>query len=265
MIDGIGSVSNKGVEYATNSNSELDKDAFLKLMIAQLQNQDPLEPLDGTDYSAQLAQFSSLEQMQNINDTLNMSLDANYLLTQSVTNTMTAGLIGKEAKIAGNTVKYEGQDSTTIGYDLIAPAHEIEIKIKDQYGVVKKTFSDLEKDAGQYKLNWDFTDDAGNPVSVGDYRVEITAKSQSLQPMEVAQYFVGVIDGVRYSSNGTTIVVNDLEYLVSDVFEIVQAQDQEEQDNEQVVVEDSEDDLNTSKKIKDSSGLLLRYEDKLRQ
>ncbi len=64
---------------------------------------------------------------------LNMSLDANYLLTQSITNTMTAGLIGKEVKIAGDTVTFEGQDETTIGYDLVAPAHEMEIKIFNEY------------------------------------------------------------------------------------------------------------------------------------
>jgi flagellar basal-body rod modification protein FlgD len=135
MIDGVSTTSNNSVAYATNSKSDLDKDAFLKLMIAQLQNQDPLEPMDGSDYSAQLAQFSSLEQLQNINDSLNMSLDANYLLTQSINNTMTAGLIGKEVKIAGDTVKFEGQDNTIIGYDLIAPASELEINIYDSNNV----------------------------------------------------------------------------------------------------------------------------------
>ena len=223
MVDNISSTNNSNVQYATKSNSEMDKDAFLKLMIAQLQNQDPLEPLDGTDYSAQLAQFSSLEQMQNINETLNMSLDANYLLTQSITNTMTAGLIGKEAKIAGDTVKFEGQDKTIIGYELPAPADSIVVNVYDSNGAKVKSFKDLDTHAGQYKLDWDFTDDMGNKVSVGEYRVEIEAKTRGLQAMEVAQYFVGIIDGVRYSSSGTSIVINNLEYQVSDVFEIVQA------------------------------------------
>ena len=233
MVDNISSTNNSNVQYATKSNSEMDKDAFLKLMIAQLQNQDPLEPLDGTDYSAQLAQFSSLEQMQNINDTLNMSLDANYLLTQSITNTMTAGLIGKEAKIAGDTVKFEGQDTTIIGYELPAPADSIVVNVYDSNGAKVKTFSDLDTDAGQYKLNWDFTDDMGNKVSVGEYRVEIEARTRSLQPMEVAQYFVGIIDGVRYSANGTSIVINNLEYQVSDVFEIVQSNSAVEEEVEE--------------------------------
>ena len=253
MIENISSAKSNNVQYATKSNSEMDKDAFLKLMIAQLQNQDPLEPLDGSDYSAQLAQFSSLEQMQNINDTLNMSLDANYLLTQSITNTMTAGLIGKEAKIAGNTVTFEGQDYTMIGYELPAPADSIVVKIVDSNGATVKTFDGLETDAGQYKLTWDFTDDMGNKVSVGDYKVKIEAKTRSLHPMEVAQYFVGIIDGVRYSSNGTAIVVNGIEYQVSDVFEIVQASTNiSQEDKEESESNDSnESDSNIEYVIKD--------------
>jgi flagellar basal-body rod modification protein FlgD len=234
MVNGI-NTSTSSTQFAAKSKSDLDKDAFLKLMIAQLQNQDPLEPLDGTDYSAQLAQFSSLEQMQNINDTLNMNLDANYLLTQSITNTMTAGLIGKEVKIAGDTVTFEGQDKTTIGYELIAPAHKMEIKIFNQYNKEIKTFKDLDLGAGKYKLNWDFTDDQGNKLPVGDYRVEINATGQSIKDMEVAQYFVGVIDGVRYSPNGTSIIVNDLEYKVSDVFEVVEAK--ENDSNEEIEID----------------------------
>lgn len=241
MVNGV-DTNTSSAQFATKSKSDLDKDAFLKLMIAQLQNQDPLEPLDGTDYSAQLAQFSSLEQMQNMNDTLNMSLDANYLLTQSITNTMTAGLIGKEVKIAGDTVTFEGQDQTTIGYELIAPAHEMTIIVYDENNIEKKRFDNLDLEAGQYKLNWDFTDNDGNKLNVGDYRVEIKAKGQSITDMEVAQYFVGVIDGVRYSPNGTSIVVNDLEYKVSDVFEVVEAEDSDESDE---IISQDDSDLNT--------------------
>lgn len=221
MVENVGTTSNSNVQFATQSNSDLDKDAFLKLMIAQLQNQDPLEPLDGTDYSAQLAQFSSLEQLSNINDSLNMSLDANYLLTQSINNTMTAGLIGKEVKIAGDTVKYEGQDETTIGYDLTARAHSVDVNIYDSSNRLIKSFSDLDTSAGQYKLSWDFTDNEGNTVSAGDYRVEVKAKNLNVEPMEVAQYFVGAIGGVRFSASGTSILVNGLEYAISEVFEVI--------------------------------------------
>ena len=172
--------------YNSGCENYLEQKDFLEIMV--------------TDYKKVMytspAEIYNLYLEENINETLNMSLDANYLLTQSITNTMTASLIVKEAKIAGDTVKYEGQEETIIGYDLLAPAHSLKIEIVDSSGATIKTFEDLDKSEGQYKLAWDFTDDNGNKVSVGDYKVEITAKTRSLKPMEVAQYFVGIIEGV---------------------------------------------------------------------
>lgn len=222
MIDGISATTATTPEYATESKSSLDKDAFLQLMIAQLKNQDPLEPMDGTDYSAQLAQFSSLEQLKNINDSLNNSIDANYLLTQSVNNTMTATLIGKNAKIAGDTISYEGQEQTSFGYELPANAKDLQIVVKNSSGVVVKEFSDLEKTEGIYKLDWDFTDNEGDLVQEGEYTFELKATTLNGEDMTVGQYLVGTIDGVRFGSSGTSILVNGLEYLVSDVFEILE-------------------------------------------
>lgn len=221
MVDGITSASSTPV-YATESNDTMGKDAFLELMIAQLQNQDPLEPLDGTDYSAQLAQFTSLEQLTNINDSIMQGIDANYLLTQSINNTMTAGLIGKDVKIAGESVSYIGQDSTNIGYELPADAKGVEVKVFDDAGNNIKTFTDLDVGKGEYKLSWDFTDDRGNKLSHGNYRVEIDATTLDGSDMVAAQYFIGNIDGVRFTSTGTAIMVNGVEYAISDVFEILE-------------------------------------------
>ncbi len=218
----ITTAANATPQYATESKSSMDKDAFLRLMIAQLQNQDPLEPMDGTDYSAQLAQFSSLEQLNNINESLNNSIDANYLLTQSVNNTMTATLIGKDAKIAGKTIAYNGQDKTQFGYELPANAKDLTIVVKDASGNTVKTFDSLETKEGTHKLNWDFTDNNGSQVNKGNYTFELSANTLNGEKMTVAQYLVGTIDGVKFGSSGTSLLVNGLEYSIADVFEILQ-------------------------------------------
>jgi len=223
MLDSVNSITTgtSNPAYATESKSSMDKDAFLNLMIAQLKNQDPLEPMDGSDYSAQLAQFSSLEQLQNINQSLNTSIDANYLLAQSVNNTMTAALIGKNAKIAQDTITFDGQKGNSIGYHLPAQASKVEVKIYDEAGKVIKTFTDLDTEKGEYKLSWDFTDDTGKKINSGEYRFEVKAKAMDGSDMTTAQYLIGKIDGVRYSNNGTSILINGVEYQVSDVFEIL--------------------------------------------
>ena len=83
---------------ATSGSSTLGKDDFLKLLIVQLRNQDPLNPTEGTEFAAQLAQFSSVEQLTNINSTLTESLATNKLLTQSIGNSLATTMIGKTVK-----------------------------------------------------------------------------------------------------------------------------------------------------------------------
>lgn len=259
MVDGVSSTSDSLAAYTTESNSTLDKDAFLQLMIAQLQNQDPLEPMDGTDYSAQLAQFSSLEQLNNINESIQTSIDANYLLTQSINNTMTATLIGKEAKIATDTISYSGQNLAEIGYEVPSGVKEVKVTVYDSAGNEVKTFDGLETSEGQYKLSWDFTDDNGSSVSIGDYTFEVEATAYDGESLTVAQYLIGSIDGVRFSSSGTSLVINGVEYSSSDIFEIIQANsnsssnssDEEDDSNETIVDNSDSSDYTEDIKTKD--------------
>ena len=88
------SSSSSSTISSSDTNADISKSEFLQLMITQLQYQDPLNPTDSVDYSAQLAQFSSLEQLTNLNDKLSQLVETNYYLTQSVYNTMTTNLIG---------------------------------------------------------------------------------------------------------------------------------------------------------------------------
>ena len=91
------------------SNATMGETDFLQLMIEELKNQDPMNPMDGTQYASQLAQFSSLEQLTNLNNTMTQSVAANASLTQSVNNMMVSNLIGKETKLSGSDIQVNGQ------------------------------------------------------------------------------------------------------------------------------------------------------------
>ena len=99
---------------ASSNDSVLGKDDFLKLLVTQLSYQDPLNPLEASDFSAQLAQFSSVEQLFNIEETLRASLDANYLLATSINNTMAATVIGKEVRAVGDSIYFDGESASGI-------------------------------------------------------------------------------------------------------------------------------------------------------
>lgn len=220
MINGLTNTGNAYPQGITNTS--LGKDDFMKLLLAQLKHQDPLSPLQGSEFAAQLAQFSSLEQLSNLNASVNHSINANYLLTQSINNTLTSALIGKEVKLSGGSINYIGQDTITLGYNLPAEASSVEVNVLDENGKIVRTFRNAPNKAGGNKLPWNFTDNDGNKLPHGKYTFEVKAKNSAGQEMTIDIYKWGRIDGVRFSEGGTKLLVGALEYFLSEVFEILE-------------------------------------------
>ena len=87
---------------SVDKTDSMGKDEFLKLLTVQLQHQNPLSPMKGQEFSAQLAQFSQVEQLENINSGISSSNELDLQLTRSITNSLSTTMVGKEAKVAGN-------------------------------------------------------------------------------------------------------------------------------------------------------------------
>ena len=114
----------------------LGKNDFLNLLVTQLQHQDPLNPAESTEFTAQLAQFSSLEQLSNINDNLkNMEL-----FQTSVTNSQAVSYIGKEITARGNTVQLESGQPVECHFELADHVALVMISVYDAGGGFVKSF-----------------------------------------------------------------------------------------------------------------------------
>ncbi len=224
MINQINNTSSAAPSSTTNSKSSLGKDDFMKLMISQLKNQDPLNPMDGTAFSAQLAQFSSLEQLTNLNDYMKQSIDANAALTQSINNTLITGMIGKEVKVSGSDFAVNGQSSFTLGYKLPADAKSAQIKIYNEAGALIKVIDGAPTGAGSHKLSWDLTDNTGSKVPNGNYKFEVEASNMSGEKMTLDTFKVGLLSGVRFTDKGTVLIVDGAEYAISDISEVMNPQ-----------------------------------------
>jgi flagellar basal-body rod modification protein FlgD len=206
----IGTTNTNGTGQSSNTQS-LGKNEFMKLLLAQLKNQDPLEPMKGTDFAAQLAQFSSLEQLQNLNDTLS---------TQSV-NQMTLGysqavnMIGKEAVAnSGNTIRVDGQ-TAELHYNLASGAQSVTISILDKDGKIVKTWDESAKSAGMNSAAWD-----SSSVEKGNYTYQVTARDSAGAPVTADTMTSGTVTAVHFRSNQILVTLNGIEVPLSNIVEV---------------------------------------------
>ncbi len=193
----------------------MGQDAFLKLLVAQLKHQDPLKPQDGSEFVAELAQFSSLEQTMGINE----RLDTLALQNQGLANTEVVGLVGKQATVRGNLVTSDGTGvGTPLAFDLASPASEVTVTIRNQAGQVVRSLEVGAKGAGTVQLQWDGRNDAGIVQPAGSYSVAVTAKDAGDNPVGVTQETKGVVTAVSFDKgypvlhlgNGISVPVSDL-------------------------------------------------------
>lgn len=224
MATAIQSVGNSSATGTTASTASaiMGKDDFLKLLITQMQNQDPLNPMSGSDYAAQLAQFSSVEQLSNINASLNQNLQQNQLLTQAIGNSLAATLIGKDIRATGSSFAYTGDKSVKLGYTLPSDAQSVKVDVYNSAGAHVRTLTGTRTTTGDNMLTWDGRDDNGTNVAAGSYKFKVTALDTKGADMSTTSYFYGSIAGVRYKSDGAYFLINGAEVSLSDVLEILQ-------------------------------------------
>lgn len=200
------------------SREALGKDDFLKLLITQMQNQDPLSPMDNSQFLAQMAQFSSLEQMQN----LNASFDESMLLTQSLNNSSAAGFIGRHVRAAGDGVTLGTTGSVELGYFLPSDAATVSVTVLDEQGRQVRTLTADELTAGAHRLEWDGTDLDGRRVAAGSYTFEVSAKDADGAALTAPSVVTGLVDGITFKNGSAYLLVDGREVPLSEVLEVYQ-------------------------------------------
>jgi flagellar basal-body rod modification protein FlgD len=198
----------------------LDKDDFLKLLVAKLSHQDPLDPMADEDFVAQLAQFSSLEQLTNMNENLQQDIQWNYMLSQTISNTMATSLIGRTIRADSSTLYLEEGGAADIAIDLDRPATELTVTIRDENGRVVRTITERDVDQGDHMINWDGTDDTGSPVTAGPYTVSVKAEDINGNTFNPDQFLEGEVTGVTYRDGMALLNVNGQQLPLASVLEV---------------------------------------------
>lgn len=224
--ENVGEVLNKIVDAnwtdpskkaRTAGNPNLDKDAFFKLMLTQMKNQDPTNPLKSHEMAAQLANFSSLEQMQNMNRTLEDMKNAQ----KPSENFQALNLIGKA--VAGDSskvVRGPADKSHDFKFNLPMDASEVSIKVRDGEGNIVRTYNLKNLKKGENKLTWNGEDEKAMSAAQGEYQFIAEAKTADGKKLGIKTDFEGMISGVSYSGDGPILHVGNQSIRFSDVRKI---------------------------------------------
>lgn len=204
ILSGLSSTTAKSSSSSTAS-SALDKDDFLQLLVTQLQHQDPLNPLDDKEFIAQLAQFSSLEQMNNVASGITAIND-----TLAKQDTLSAAnYIGKSVVADGNTISKIDSGITPVYFTLHDAASKVTVNVYDQNNNIVSTQTLNSMQAGEYNFSWDGLDYNGKEASNGKYSVYFSAEKADGSAALVDTEVTGVIVGISKDSEGTSFTLSD--------------------------------------------------------
>jgi flagellar basal-body rod modification protein FlgD len=180
-----------------------DYNSFLLLLTTQLKNQDPLAPLDATQFVSQLSQFASVEQAIVGNQKLDQiikSMNANSMMAD-------IGMIGRSVEVPGSVAELrDGVASLT--YRLDKDAAQAAVVIRDESGAAVRTLA-VEPFAGEHQLVWDGTDSAGNPLADGIYSFTFGAADTAGKPVSTQAYVTATVVRVETSASGSSLVLSN--------------------------------------------------------
>lgn len=175
------------------SSSGLGMDAFLQLLVTQLQYQDPLSPMDDKEFVAELAQFSSLEQLTEINS----GIEGLSALNQEQQMIGAVNFIGKTIEANGTAVSVEEGKATPVNFTLPEDAATCLVNVLDSTGQIVRTVDLGAATAGQVEFQWDGKDYDGKTVDDGQYQVAVTATNADGEVMKVSSTMTGTVEGIQ--------------------------------------------------------------------
>ena len=199
------------------ANQTIDKQQFLTLFLAQLKNQDPLSPLQPDQLTAQLAQFSSLEQLTGINSRLD-TLAGNF--KQDSTGALIA-LMGKQVSFDGSQIGLKAGKASEIKYTLTSSAEKVTATIHNSSGQLVRTLDLGGNPAGEHSFKWDGLGGNGATLPDGTYKVEISVPGKGNEPATpLSLTATDTVDGVDMSGDTPMLLVGGRQIALNQVKQV---------------------------------------------
>jgi len=207
------------VKKTANELAEEQKQIFLKLLIKEIQYQNPLDPMGNSDFVAQLATFSTLEELGRISTVLEESKIATEQLNRGIQQSMVVNLFGKSAEApTGYLELSESGGETTLSYMLEGPAETVSLDIFDEVGtLVRSLYADGTQNAGRHTIDWNGISYDGSDSLPGVYNFEVRATDASGEDVEAYGITEGIVSGIRYKDGQALVMLGNIPVPYSDI------------------------------------------------
>jgi flagellar basal-body rod modification protein FlgD len=223
MIDQIGledvyaSKNTQPVKDNSGSFSNIGAEDFFNLLIAKLEHQDPMNPMDDTTFISQVTQFTQLEELRTMKNTLKT-----MLLSQGASsNAQAVDLLNKFVVSKGNSINITSENSEgRARFDIDKSATEVSMVIYDDEGNVVNVKSLGSMLPGTHSITWDGKDMNGNSVPLGKYRYEIKAY-QGTDEIDATTYSINLVDGISFKDGAVILKSGDMKISLPDVIEVI--------------------------------------------
>ena len=215
-------------EPTKSSNNNDLSNSFLTMLITQVQHQDPLDPMENTEFTSQLAQINTVEQLQSVNQNLGYL----QLYMASINNSQALDFIGREIIAEGDTAYWNGNTPSLINYTLNSNAASTVVNIHDAGGQLVNSIHQGEQEKGTHEVLWNGTYSNGNTAPEGNYRFEVMATDFEGNPVSSIPMLTGVVDGITFEEGVSYVTVGDQKIAIGDIVEIRNRQEiPEEEEN----------------------------------
>jgi flagellar basal-body rod modification protein FlgD len=204
------------VDRPATGPSELGRDAFMKLLVAQLQNQDPLDPMDAREMVTQLSQLTSVEQLIAIEHRLT-SLE---IASAGMANTQVSSLVGRNIEADVSKTRLDEAGMARSYAELQGGAANLTAVIRDAAGQEVRTLELGARTPGGHMVEWDGRNASGERMPPGRYTFEFRAIDGEGRPLAVSTKLQGVVHGVSYQQGYPELLVGENRVLLGDVTSI---------------------------------------------
>lgn len=208
-------LSRRGV---SEPSQELDRSTFMQLLVAELKNQDPLDPLQAREMVTQLSQLTSVERLTAIEEGIaGMTAE-----TAGLASTQVSSLVGRQVTASASSLMLGELGSVHGAFNLARAASSVEVELRDQAGELVRTLSLGETPAGAQGFVWDGADAEGIRATAGRYRLAVSARDSQGDPIPTDTNVSGRVTEVHYDSGVPELMVGETKVRFDDVTSIAQ-------------------------------------------